>query len=190
MQEHPLPKKKRAPQDVVDELQALSNWLNIDLLANGVAVRRWGKFKLLNGNVLGSRLSARKAQSARRSEWFEAINTTEVSASDFNLTFGEALAFYQVKTMTSTHALVVYWPLEKLERSLGVPRGVWNRQTLKVADVAAILNIVGIWTASETSGRTYILRKHPGLAMLSKEECGITTLDGEMAADEEAGEGF
>jgi len=55
-----------------------------------------------------------------------------------------------------------------------------------VANVVDILNIVGIWTApSETSGRTYILRKHPGLAMLSKEEAGISAPDGEMAVDGE-----
>jgi len=108
------------------------------------------------------------------------------SASDFNVTFGEALAFYQVKTTASSHALVVYWKLERLERLLNVPRGVWNRHTPMVANVVDILNIVGIWTApSETSGRTYILRKHPGLAMLSKEEAGISAPDGEMAVDGE-----
>ena len=103
------------------------------------------------------------------------------------MTFGEALAFYEVKTQTaaSSHAVVVYWPLEKLERSLNVPRGVWNRQTLKVANVVNILNIVGIWTASETSQRSYILRKHPGLAMLSTEESGIATPDGEIAPGSE-----
>ena len=48
-----------------------------------------------------------------------------------------------------------------------------------------ILNIVGIWTASETSERSYILRKHPGLAMLSTEESGIMTQDGEITAGNE-----
>jgi len=81
--------------------------------------------------------------------------------------------------------VVVYWPLEELECSLNVPRGVWNRQTLKVANVVNILNIVGIWTASETSQRSYILRKHPGLAMLSTEESGIPTEDGEIMAGNE-----
>ena len=71
MQEHRVHKNKPTPQDVLDELQALADWLKIDLLADGVTVRRWGKFKLLNGYVLGSRSSTGKAQSARRSEWFE-----------------------------------------------------------------------------------------------------------------------
>jgi hypothetical protein len=116
------------------------------------------------------------------------LNTSEAPpASDFrvNVTFGEALAFYEVKTAASSHAVVVYWPLEGLESSLNVPRGVWNRQTPKVADVVNILNIVGIWTASETSQRSYILRKHPGLAMLSTEESGIVTQDGELTAGNE-----
>jgi len=79
------------------------------------------------------------------------------SASDFNVTFGEALAFYQVKTMASSHALVVYWKLERLEHLLNVPQGVWNWHTPMVANIVDILNIIRIWTAPETSGRTYIL---------------------------------
>jgi hypothetical protein len=116
---------------------------------------------------------------------YKAINTFETPPADsnFNVTFGEALAFYEVKTGTSSHAVVVYWPLEELQCSLNVPRGVWNRQTLKVANVVNILNIVGIWTASETSKHSYILRKHPGLAMLSTEESGVA--DGEITAGNE-----
>lgn len=105
---------------------------------------------------------------------------TPPAASDFNVTFGEALAFYEVKTKASSQAVVVYWPLEKVERSLNFIRGVWNRQFLKAANVVNILNIVGIWTASETSQCSYILRKHPGLAMLSTEESGIVIQDGEI----------
>ena len=71
IQEHPLRKKAGAQQDVLDELQVVGDFLKCDPLGNEVLVRRWGKFKLLNGFVLGSRLSTQKAQSARRSEWFE-----------------------------------------------------------------------------------------------------------------------
>ena len=71
IQEHPLRKKAGARQDVLDELQVVGDFLKCDPLGNEVLVRRWGKFKLLNGFVLGSRLSTQKAQSARRSEWFE-----------------------------------------------------------------------------------------------------------------------
>jgi hypothetical protein len=53
------------------ELEAVTQWLNFNILDIGISVKRWGKFKLLNGNVLGSHLSREKAQSFRRSEWFE-----------------------------------------------------------------------------------------------------------------------
>ena len=109
----------------------------------------------------------------------QALQVNASSTSNFNVTFGEALAFYYVKTTASSHAMVVYWPLENLESSLNVPRGIWNRQTPKVENVVNILNIVGIWTASESSKCSYVLRKHPGLAMLSMEEAGIVTPDEE-----------
>jgi len=54
MQESLVHKRKQTPQDVLAELQALADWLKINLFADGVTVRRWGKFKLLNGYVLGS----------------------------------------------------------------------------------------------------------------------------------------
>jgi hypothetical protein len=62
--------------------------------------------------------------------------------------------------------MVVYWELEKLESSLNVPRGVWNRQILKVQNVVNILNIVGVWMASESSKRSYILQKHPNVVIV------------------------
>ena len=43
--------------------------------------------------------------------------------------------------------------------------------------VSAIHSLVGIWSYES---RVYILRKHPGLNLLSEEESGI-----KMAADEE-----
>jgi len=69
MQKHPLGKHTREIMQA--ELEAVSQWLNFNILENGVSLKRWGKFKLLNGNVLGSCLSQEKAQSARRNEWFE-----------------------------------------------------------------------------------------------------------------------
>jgi hypothetical protein len=76
IQEHPVRHRKvgaQLEQDVFDELQVVGDFLKCDLLASGneVSVRRWGKFKLLNGFVLGSRLSTEHTKSARRSEWFE-----------------------------------------------------------------------------------------------------------------------
>lgn len=63
-------------------------------------------------------------------------------------------------------------PLEQLELCLNFPRGEWNTASVRVANVVEILGLVGIW-AAETSKKIYVLRKHPGLAMLNTEECGI-----------------
>lgn len=72
IQEHPVRKKAGIQQDVLDELHVIGDFLKCDPLNDSeVLVRRWGKFKLLNGFVLGSRLSTQNAHSARRSEWFE-----------------------------------------------------------------------------------------------------------------------
>jgi len=71
MQEHPVRKKAGVLQQVLDELQAVADFLKCDPLDSEVSVRRWGKFKLLNGYVLGSRLSTQNTRPARRSEWFE-----------------------------------------------------------------------------------------------------------------------
>jgi hypothetical protein len=38
-----------------------------------------------------------------------------------------------------------------------------------------IISLVGIWAGNES---VYILRKHPGLTMLTPEECGIEDSDG------------
>ncbi len=57
---------------------------------------------------------------------------------------------------------------------LGFPCGKWNTNIVKVANVGDITSIVAVWEAdSETSRNIYILRKHPGLAMLQENECGI-----------------
>jgi hypothetical protein len=57
MQESLVYKRKQMPQDFLAELQALGDWLKINLFSDGVTVCRWGKFKLLNGYVLRSRSS-------------------------------------------------------------------------------------------------------------------------------------
>ncbi len=71
IQEHRLPKKSAIGQDILDKLHAVAGYLTFNPLGEGTSVRRWGKFKLLNGCVLGSHLSAQKVQPARQSEWFE-----------------------------------------------------------------------------------------------------------------------
>ena len=72
MQEHPIHKRTGVFQHhVLDELQVVGDFLKCNPVGDEVSVHRWGKFKLLNGYVLGSHLGTRNTQSAHRSEWFE-----------------------------------------------------------------------------------------------------------------------
>jgi hypothetical protein len=93
--------------------------------------------------------------------------------------FGEALAFYELSK--SKQLLVVYNPLYKCQQVLKKWRGMWEN-TIKVLEVAAIHSIVGIWPAHEW---VYVLRKHPGLNILNKEESGISGQEDEEEEEEE-----
>ncbi|KAF8972589.1 hypothetical protein BDZ97DRAFT_1752476 [Flammula alnicola] len=117
-------------------------------------------------------------------------NTLTSPSNAFNVIFGQARAFYQLKINSQTYTLVAYTPLEQLELVLNFPRGEWNTNVVKVANIVDITSIIAIWEA-ETSKKIYILRKHPGLAMLHTEECGIennelAVEDGEGSDDDEA----
>jgi hypothetical protein len=90
-----------------------------------------------------------------------------------NCTFGEANSFYKVELENKTYILVIYTPLINVQQVLRTQiRGKWESPTiLKVIEASHILDLVGIWSA-EASKNIYVLRKHPGLAMLSAVECG------------------
>lgn len=55
--------------------------------------------------------------------------------------------------------------------------GTWDEGTMLALHANDIISLVGIWVGK---GPVWILRKHPGLAMLTPEECGI-----EVSEDEE-----
>ena len=65
---------------------------------------------------------------------------------------------------------------------LKVPRGKWDHENIKVADIRDVQALVGIW-AKEGSDWTYILRKHSALALLSEEERGLAAEEGRDARD-------
>lgn len=88
------------------------------------------------------------------------------------LIFGHAQAFYRIKTSRELHCIVVYTPLCNLNTALNVQRGDWASGTLQIADTREIRALIGIWEGFNTK-KIYILRKHPGLEMLSEEESGI-----------------
>ncbi|EDQ98531.1 uncharacterized protein LACBIDRAFT_299510 [Laccaria bicolor S238N-H82] len=118
-------------------------------------------------------------------KWFEAKNTHAQASSTtstppgsntpniLNHTFGEANSFYKVELTNKTYILVVYTPLIDVQPVLRTQiRGKWESPTtLKVIEASQILDLVGIWSA-EASKNIYVLRKHPGLAMLSAVESG------------------
>lgn len=82
---------------------------------------------------------------------------------------------------------MVYTPLTKLNIILNYPRGQWDTRLKKVANIDDIISLVGIWEAEE-SKNVYILRKHPGLAMLQDDECGIVDDNDEIDTSGEQGE--
>jgi hypothetical protein len=51
-------------------------------------------------------------------------------------------------------------------------RGKWDRNTVHAVEISAIVDIVGIWEPENESKVTYILRKHPAVALLSPGELG------------------
>ncbi|PPQ98490.1 hypothetical protein CVT26_013891 [Gymnopilus dilepis] len=166
----------------IAEIEALSANITLDLDEPDTKIERYGKLRLLNGHVLASRAAyADSPKSARRrSEWFEGIHSTASSVvsnkSPGTLFFGNAHAFYRIKTATDLHCLVVFTVLQEDIEVLEFHCGKWKKDSLEVADVKEIQALVGIWKGVKTK-KIYILRKHPALAMLNEEERGIDEVD-------------
>lgn len=71
MQQHYM--KKNQPQEdayLSQELHAISRFLQLvdDVTTNLAPIRRWGKLRLTNGHILGSRLSTERGRTSRRLE--------------------------------------------------------------------------------------------------------------------------
>lgn len=66
---------------------------------------------------------------------------------------------------------MIYCPLGQLRVNHQRWQGKWGT-TVRVAHVLSILAVVGIW-AGPKSQDIYVLRKHPGLDLLSQVECGL-----------------
>ena len=92
--------------------------------------------------------------------------------------FGEVLSFYSITNSDNeTVEVAVYRPLIDVCQPLKtVIQGRWPGASAKVKvaaiDVERIHTVVGIWAAPQ-SGNIYILRKHPGLLMLTPLERGV-----------------
>ena len=71
---------------------------------------------------------------------------------------------------------IVFRKLEGVESIASTIQGQSWSDTLHAIKVSSVLDVVGIW---EYSKHIYMLRKHPGLAMLNKEEKEEGDLDNE-----------
>lgn len=98
---------------------------------------------------------------------------------DANPLFGEALAFYEIPG-PQAELLVVYRPLVDLCQNLRQWKGIWGAQVV-TARVSSVQGLVGVWRGIRTKN-IHILRKHPGLELLSNMERG----NGAEDAGEEA----
>jgi hypothetical protein len=62
---------------------------------------------------------------------------------------------------------MIYHPLDQLCNLLKVVwRGHWS-PIFKVLPASLVIDLIGVWSRE---GRVYVLRKHPGLLWLNKEE--------------------
>jgi hypothetical protein len=84
---------------------------------------------------------------------------------------------------TEVH-LAVYTPLRQLKHSAKCSvQGTWPTEALiRIIDCRHIHQLVGIW-ASPLSDRVYVLRKHPGLGMLTEGEKGSDEANQEDSID-------
>ena len=145
-------------------------------------ITRWGKCSLPNNVTLTSQLfELSKKSTSHTSRYFEAQpkeglqlyesdDVTEVEVENIRPIFGEALAFYTVGTDLS---LVVYRSLIERRKLFGRWQGKWA-PTLYVLETSAIVGLIGIWTYKNN---VHILRKHPGLTLLTLEESGKDSED-------------
>lgn len=107
-----------------------------------------------------------------------------LDGNESNPVFGEALAFYTIAISPSaTELLVVYHPVVGLHQVLRRWQGAWSDAIL-AARVSSIHMIIGIWKGTRTE-QIHILRKHPGLALLSDAERAHEELPGDAAGNDE-----
>jgi hypothetical protein len=175
-------RQRREDNNIKAQIEAIHSYLGAKVDPS-FEIRRWGKCPLPNNITLTSQLfELSKKSNSRTSRYFEAhpreglqprdqpIDETEVEVERIKPIFGEALAFYTTQSAEGTNlSLVVYCPL--IERSLLFGRwyGKWS-PSLYVLETSAIVSLVGIWAYND---HVHIMRKHPGLYLLTPDECGI-----------------
>ena len=182
----PITQKQRRNDAVIKaHIEAIQSYLGVEADPS-FQIMRWGKCPLSNDITLTSQLfELSKKSTSRTSRYFEAhpkqglqprdqpIHDTEVEVEGVKPIFGEALAFYTTQSAGADFSLVVYHPLIERHKSFGRWYGKWS-PSLFVLETSAIISLVGIWTYND---HVHILRRHPGLALLTLDECGISSED-------------
>ena len=174
-------KQRKEDENLQAQLQAAQSYLDRNSLPTAEFMRL-GKCPLSKNVTLTSQLfELSKRHLSRSSRYFEAQvekelqqgcqseDDTELEIERIKPIFGEALAFYTAGSVS----LVVYHPLIEHSRLFGRWYGTWSSEVL-VLQTSAIVGLIGIWTYNN---HVHILRKHPGLTLLSQEECGIDQED-------------
>jgi hypothetical protein len=154
--------EKRGGTEFYTHLKLICKYLDTQFTQD-IKVKRWGKCAIREGVTLRSRMSELKGQASWSSRYFEANRGIGAKRP----TFGEALAFYSVPEYDLF--LVVYHAVVDKFGVVGRWCGKWSEE-IRVMETSRINNLIGIW---EYDSRVHILRRHPGLDMLSTEECGF-----------------
>ena len=178
--------QRKGDDDFKVHLQAIKSYLGVE---SDPTLQRWGKCPLPDNVTLTSQLfELSKKATSRSSRYFEAhllrkvlqsrdqsldqsIDETELEVETTIPVFGEALAFYTVAE--TKNSLVAYHPLIKHQRLFGRWYGEWSPM-VDVLETSAIVSLIGIWTLND---HVHILRRHPGLTILTPDECGIDSGD-------------
>jgi hypothetical protein len=176
-------KQRREDDDLKAHLQAIESYLKLEV-GSDLKLQQWGKCPLSNAVTLTSQLfEVSKKTTSCTSRYFEAhlgqvlqprnqsIDETEVEVAKTEPIFGEALAFYTVAEKNLS--LVVYHPLIEHQKLFGRWYGKWSPMVY-VLDISKIVSLIGIWTYND---HVHILQKHPGLNLLTMDECGIDSED-------------
>jgi hypothetical protein len=166
-------KQKKEDNELKAHLEAIQSYSQVE----SDQITRWGKCPLSNNVTLTSQLfELSKRAASRTSRYFEArpkqlprdqpsMDETELEVEKNKPIFGEAIAFYTVANLS----LVVYHPLIERCKLFGRWYGKWST-SVYVLETSAIVGLIGIWTYND---HVHILRKHPGLTLLTPDECGI-----------------
>ena len=179
----PITQRQRKEDKVIKaHIEAIQSYLEVEANDPSVQIMRWGKCTLSNNNTLTSQLfELSKKSNTRSSRYFEAhlkqrmqprnqpIHVTEIEVEEVEPIFGEALAFYSAEFAGAILPLVVYCPLIEHHNLFGRWYGKWS-PSLCVLETSAIVNLVGIWTYKDN---VHILRRHPGLTLLTLDESGV-----------------